>query len=362
MVSGIDNRTLNRTLLVRQGLVKRSNTSPEDVIASLMGLQAQESAPPFVALWNRIVGFTPDLLEQLLLDRQAVRAMMMRGTQHIVTTADYLRFQPLFAPILAQQQRSFTKRLAGADPLEIRDFAAQLLGDGSLWTRPQLAKALNARWPEADGTMLARTAQHLLAVVHPPPDGMWGANVQTPIMLARDWVGTPADTKDANAQLVLRYLRAFGPAAPADIRAWSGITGIREVLQTLEPSLVHHQDQNGRDLVDIPDGVIADPDVAIRPVLMARFDNALQGYDDRTRIVTDDYRKLASSDPMVLIDGMVAGRWTFKRSTSHKQPACLKIELFSTAPASQIELLETEARALLAFYTPEGNGQVELST
>ncbi len=361
MASGIDNQTLNRTLLVRQGLVTRSESSPADALSSLVGLQAQESAPPYVALWNRISSFTPDQLEDLLVERHAVRAMMMRGTQHIVTSADYLRFQPLFVPILEQQQRSFVRRLAGADPLEIRDYAAQLLSDGSLWTRPRLSRALRERWPDADGTMLARTAQHLLAVVHPPPDGLWGANVLTPIMLARDWVGTPTAVEGAKEQLVLRYLHAFGPATPADIRAWSGIAGVREVLRALGPSLTHRRDHHGRDLVDVQDGVIADPDIVIRPLLMARFDNALQGYADRSRIVSADYRKLASSESMVLIDGMVAGRWTYARPSGRKRPSRLSIELFTACPTSQMELLEAEARALLAFLAPEEDSRLEIS-
>lgn len=361
MASGLDLRTLNRTLLLRQGLVTRSDTTPGALLSSLVGLQAQESAPPYIGMWNRISGFVPEQLETLLVERRAVRAMMMRGTQHLVDTADYLRFQPLFAPLLEQQQRSFTRRLAGADRLEIQEYARQLLADGSQWTRPRLAQSLKDRWPEADGTMLARTAQHLLAVVHPPPDGLWTTSSQTTIVLATDWIGSPTLAAEAREQLVLRYLGAFGPATPGDIRVWSGITGVREVLQAMEPRLIHRRDDLGRDLVDVQDGVIADPDVVVRPLLMARFDNALQAYDDRGRIVAPDYRKLATSESMVLIDGMVAGRWTYARSSSRKRPAQISIELFGECPAGQLELLEAEAHALLAFYAPGGGGRVTIS-
>ena len=107
--------------------------------------------------------------------------------------------------------------------------------------------------------------------------------------------------------------------------------------------------------------MIADPDIVIRPLLMARFDNALQGYADRSRIVSADYRKLASSESMVLIDGMVAGRWTYARPSGRKRPSRLSIELFTACPTSQMELLEAEARALLAFLAPEEDSRLEIS-
>lgn len=47
----LDRRTLNRTLLARQGLLRRSRSSVLDVIEHLVGLQAQEPQNPFVALW-----------------------------------------------------------------------------------------------------------------------------------------------------------------------------------------------------------------------------------------------------------------------------------------------------------------------
>ena len=55
----ISDRALNRTLLRRQFLLDRVDRPALEVVDHLVGLQAQEPADPYVALWDRISGFDP---------------------------------------------------------------------------------------------------------------------------------------------------------------------------------------------------------------------------------------------------------------------------------------------------------------
>src|SRR5690606_12882214 len=96
----LTNRALNRATLARQLLLERSALAPLRVVEHLVGLQAQEPRDPYVALWTRVEGFTPEGLEGLLLDRSVVRIAVMRSTIHLVTADDALVLPSLVQPVL----------------------------------------------------------------------------------------------------------------------------------------------------------------------------------------------------------------------------------------------------------------------
>ncbi|WP_331459509.1 DNA glycosylase AlkZ-like family protein [Nonomuraea sp. SBT364] len=169
----LTSRHLNRATLARQHLLTRTRLPALDLAGHLVGLQAQDPDPPYVGLWSRIDGFRLGDLTELLERREMVRATLFRGTQHLVPARDYLWLRPLLEPMLARWQRaSFGRLTAGIDPAELAAAAHDLLSRGPL-NRPDLGRALAARWPGHDAVALARSVQGLLPIVHPPPDGTW---------------------------------------------------------------------------------------------------------------------------------------------------------------------------------------------
>src|SRR6476620_11315798 len=85
LIMELANRVLNRTLLACQHLLERSALSVFEMCDHLVGLQAQDSRPPFVGLWSRIADFDPATVSAALEDRSLVRITLMRGTIHMVT-------------------------------------------------------------------------------------------------------------------------------------------------------------------------------------------------------------------------------------------------------------------------------------
>ena len=340
-------RALNRATLARQLLLHPSNLTPAQAITHLAGLQAQAPLAPYVGLWTRLAAFRPDHLEDLLNERGVLRAHLMRNTVHLVDTADYLRFRPLFQPPMDRALAgNWGRRLAGVDLAELREVAAVLLAETPL-TRVALARALAPRWPGHDPAALAHAASHLLPLVQVPPRGLWRQSGPAAFMLASAWLNSrpsspsptpsapltpltpfatlipptpsatliplavsapptapiplalstapvplaPVEYSTVVEELVLRYLAAYGPASVADIQAWSGLTRLREVTERLGGRLRPLAGPDGAVLLDLAhvpeDGApaIPDPDTPAPPRFLPEYDNLLLSYAERSRVI-----------------------------------------------------------------------------
>ena len=174
------------------------------------------------------------------------------------------------------------------------------------------------------------------------------------------WLGRPLDDKPSPDAMVLRYLGAFGPATAADIRAWSGVSGLSPVVERLRPRLVTFRDANGRELFDLPDAPRPDPETPAPPRFLPEYDNVLIGHADRTRIIP-----AGRSIPLppgngatmgtVLLDGTFRGLWRIRRDGSR---TTLTVEPFETVTASERAGLLDEGARLLAFATESVDGDI----
>ena len=146
-----------------------------------------------------------------------------------------------------------------------------------------------------------------------------------------------------------RYLGAFGPATARDVAAWSGLTGLRSVMEELRPSLVTFRDEQGTELFDLPSASRPGEEAPAPVRLAAEFDNLLLSHADRSRVVHPAHLKRFYTingifPGSVLIDGFVAGMWRLART---KSTATLTIELFGSA--RERGQVAQEAERMLAF-------------
>ncbi|GLW11683.1 hypothetical protein Misp01_68110 [Microtetraspora sp. NBRC 13810] len=343
----LNRRDLNRATLARQLLLRRTDASPLQVIEHLAGLQAQDPDPPYVGLWNRVDAFRLDDLTRLLHRREVVRATLYRGTQHLVTADDYLWMRPLLQPMLARWQRgAFGGATAGLDLAELAAATRAILGRGTV-SRPELGRMLAERWPGRDPVALARSAQGLLPIVHPPPDGTWGRRGTTPFVLADRWLDRPPVGEPSARELILRYLAAFGPASVKDVQAWSGMTRLREVVEPLRPRLRVFRDEAGGELFDLPDAPRPGPDVPAPVRFLAALDNVVLAHADRTRVVSDERRRHTIVEAALTVDGFVRGLWAVKRDKTGT--ATLVVKLFDPLGGPDRAAVTEEGLRLLRF-------------
>ncbi|MFI6597247.1 winged helix DNA-binding domain-containing protein [Nonomuraea sp. NPDC050536] len=349
----IDLMALNRATLSRQLLLERHRMPAVQAVEHLVGLQAQAPMPPYFGLWSRLAGFSTGELSRLLLEREVVRIVLMRGTVHLVSAADCLVLRPLTQPALTRYlEAAYGPRLDGVDRQEILAAGRKAL-DGVPMTTARLGAVLAERFPGVAAADLAQVMRSLAALVQVTPRGVWGRSGQTAYATAESWLGRELHPEPSIEELVIRYLRAFGPATVADVQTWSGLTGLREVVERLRPRLV----ELDGGLYDLPEAPRPGADVPAPVRLLAPFDNLLLSHADRTRIITDEHRKRVITINgqvlgTILVDGFVRGTW--KRDKQR-----LTVELFESVTASQAAEIEAEATALLAFAEPGREPHIE---
>ncbi len=362
-------RALNRALLDRQLLLRREPlpgaAGPRadrviETVEHLVGLQAQAPFPPYYGLWSRLDGFRPGDLAELLLTRKVVRIGLMRGTIHLVSADDCLRLRPVLQPVLERGLRAnFGRQLTGVDRAALAAAGRVLVEDRPM-TFSELGAALSPQWPGHPPNALAQGVRALVPLVQVPPRAVWGEAGRAAHTSAESWLGRPLAASASPDQVVLRYLAAFGPATVADAQAWSGLTGLREVVGRLEPRLRTFRDEQGRELFDLPDAPRPDPDTPAPVRLVAEFDNLILSHADRARVISEpDRQRLYSKNGIfpgtVLIEGFVRGMW---RVTTARGVAALAIELFREADGDR-DAVAAEGERLLEFAAP-GSPDAEL--
>src|SRR5439155_1649469 len=193
-------------------------------------------------------------------------------------------------------------------------------------TTAELRTLLSASWPGYDPDALAYACGYLLPLVQIPPRAVWGRTGMPLHATAEAWLGRPLSPETSPDAAVRRYLAAFGPASIADVRTWSWLTSVREIVERLRPELRTFRDEQGRELFDVPNGLLPNADAPAPPRFLPDFDNTVLSHADRTRIVPVTVRQTASwNRGALLVDGFVAGTWKILRE---KRAATLRIRTF----------------------------------
>jgi hypothetical protein len=161
--------------------------------------------------------------------------------------------------------------------------------------------------------------------------------------------------------LVLRYLAAFGPATAGDIRTWSWLTGVREVIDRLQARLRTFRDEAGRELFDIEGGRFVDPDVPAPVRFLPQYDNVFLSHEDRSRLngALSWGLDFAWKGP-ILVDGFIAAAWRLRREG---RTATMTVEAGRRFTIAERTELESEADRLLTFLADDADARhVRLTT
>jgi len=360
MAERLSRRALNRATLARQWLLQRARATAIEAVEHLVGLQAQAPFAPYYGLWSRLEDFEAVTLGQALIDGRLARAVVMRGTLHLVSARDCESLRALTQPIMDRDLRQNVEHrhaLAGLDHARLSTAASAVLAQGPL-TPKELGLKLHEAWPDIPPVSLAHAARGLLCLVQTPPRGVWGQSGATRLALARDVLPTRSSRPQTLADLARHFLAAFGPASVRDFQTWSGLPRLQGTIDALGPDLLSFESETGEALFDLPDAPRPGEDISAPVRLVAPFDNLLLGYADRHRVMDDETRKrlFAAKNGLIpgalLIDGFVAGAWDLKAKT-------LRVTPYAKIPSTIEADIAAEARRLLD-YAGLPNGRIEV--
>ena len=326
------------TRLRNQRLVRSSFRRPEDVVAWLGAVQAQDYAGAAWGVAQRARSLTVAAIDRACDDGRILRTHVLRPTWHFVAPGDLRWMQALSAPRLRRLLATYDRRLEIDARLiaRARRIVETALAGGRSLTREALADELRRRGRiDARGQRLAHLVMYLevdAVICSGPRQGR-----QFSYALVDDRVPpTPDRSRDeAIGELARRYFQSHGPATVHDFAWWSGLTmgEARRGAATVDAAL----------LLAAPPG----PDrVAGADFLLPNYDESLIAYRHRGAVLDPERSRnfgvfTSNEFPhQVVLDGRVAGSW--QRRIGARE-AAIALELYARPTAAQRQALAAAA-------------------
>jgi hypothetical protein len=313
-------QALNRATLGRQLLLGRADLDLTAATRRVVALQAQHPASPYLALWNRLAGFSAAELDADFASYRQVKAKLMRITMHAVHADDYRAFREAMDPTLRASRLGDERfRVSGLTSSDADELIPELTGFADKpRTGPECEAWLSERLGESAGKPAWWGLKQYAPLWHAPGAGQWSFGSRASYIAAtpQPVLADPEVCAQALRILIRRYLEGFGPASVPDIAQFAMVqrARVKAAVQSMTGELEQLDGPDRAVLYDIPDGIRPAEDTPAPLRLLGMWDGILLAYADRGRVIPPAYRKQVTRMngdvlPAVLVDGYVAGVW-----------------------------------------------------
>jgi hypothetical protein len=369
---GIEERRAR--LGLRHHLAGTARAGVVEVARDLVGLHATDPATVYLAARARTLDPGAAGVEQALYeDRALVRILGMRRTMFVEPVELMGVVQAACTDAIAVQQRRLLVDLVGRagladDPAgwieEVEKVAVRALEARGGATAAELAKddpRLAQQIVLAEGkpyegrqSVVSRILLLLAAegrIVRGRPRGSWVSG-QYRWSVVDAWLpdGVPPwSLQEAQAELVRRWLRGFGPATIADVKWWTGLP-MGQVRRAVAETGAVEVDLDGAPGLVLPDDL--DPVPAPEPwvALLPALDPTTMGWAGRDFYLGPHrpalFDRNGNAGPTIWLDGHVVGGWA-QRATGE-----VVLRLLEDVGTDATEAIEAEAARLTAWLTP----------
>jgi len=296
------------------------------IVKDLCGIQAQDARAAMLGVRVRSADLlAADVEYARVQERTIIRTWGQRGTLHLLATEDLGWLLPLFGPVFIAGDRRRREELGLDEDTCARAISVirDVLASQGALTRAELVEQLAARGIRLTGQarphLLYRAALEGIICLGPE------RGAEPTYVLLNDWVEPGRATlspEAALAELVLRYLQAYGPATPEDLAAWSGmpISRIRPAWPRIADQLLEVEVAGSPAWMLKTYAAWLDEPPTPAPIvrLLPGFDIYLLGYQNRDLAVPSQHAKRINAGggmihPVLLVDGRAVGTWKSKR-------------------------------------------------
>lgn len=370
----IDTAERRRRIAVRHHLAPAARArSIVEAARDLVGLHATDPVTVYLSGHARVPKLDVPAMEEALYDERSLLKMIgMRRTMFVVP--------PDLAPVI---QASCTDAIAVAERKRTEALlaGAGVAKDPARWLRDieeATMRALEARG-EAVATELTKDVPGLGTQIPYGQGKKWqstlGVSTRVLFLLSMEgrivrarprgsWISsqyrwTPTDrwvrggiqdmpVAEARAELVRRWLQAFGPGTMQDIGWWTGWT-LGEVRKALAAIGTVEVDLDGATGLVLKDDLAATPEPQPWVALLPSLDSTVMGWAARDWYLGDHRSKLfdrnGNAGPTIWADGRVVGGW------GQATGADVVYRLFDDPGKQAIQAIDREAERVTAFMS-----------
>ncbi|NVI87308.1 winged helix DNA-binding domain-containing protein [Actinomadura sp. BRA 177] len=360
-------------LALRHRLAPQARTDDVvDIARSMVVLHATDPATVFLSVAARSIEAVPAAVERALYDdRTLLRMLAMRRTMFVAPTGLVPVLQASTANGLAARQRATYSRMIerGSDVGDVPALfaAAEEAAHEALLARGEATGAqlsadvpmLRTQVDPAPGKSYSRptsiTTWVLVTlgcegrIVRGRPNGTWGSS-QYRWSPVEAWL--PGGIEDvpateARADLVRRWLRAFGPAPVTDLKWWTGWNAgdVKKALALLDVTEV---DLGGNTGIVLSDDLEPAPEPEPWAALLPALDATPMGWQERGWFLGGHgpalFDRNGNIGPSIWWDGRVVGGWAQRKDGE------IAVRVLEDVGADAEATIDREAARMAAWY------------
>jgi hypothetical protein len=342
---------LVRRRLANQGLVPAGARRPEDVVARLGAVQAQDYPGAKWALACRARGLRDTDVQEAYDAGRILRTHVLRPTWHFVSPADIRWLLALTAPRVRAALASYDRKLELDGDVRRRSRAAigRALRGGKHRTRAELSGALARAGIRATGQRLAHVMAHAELDALVCSGALRGKQFTYALLEERVPPTRAVSREEALALLAARYFAGHGPATVRDFGWWSGLTAAdaRAAVALARPALVSAAVDGLTCWMAPAGGTRRTRSPAV--YLLSNYDEYFVAYKDRAWTTAASQLRLGPAREFphqLMIDGHLAGSW---RRTIGARAAAVEVRPYRGLGAAELRALRAEAERYARF-------------